>query len=700
MEEEYIQQEVRQSLLVKDYEMAQSADTNQTVLYDYSILFYPETILVKQTQAVNITFFVMFLILVTVAVVANLSTIYVSYTRYLYTWSHVLHHVLTHVVSNLFNIHVPYTRFLYTCSHVIHQVLIYVVSCPKPGTCHVISCPTPGTYTRGLMSYNSSPNLGSNPNFAIISVPVYCETDASDQVTTEADIVDSIRREITELNIGGCSIVRGLFGKELIRRKDKSLVIYIHLLDMKNRLLYRVCLISLACSDLIVAVMSGINNIPKFLLPSHNFFILGEFMCSFMPLLQNTSLLANSMTLSCIAVDRYQMVVQAVRGRWDPGRYVCFGVVAGIWVISAGVASPMYGLYLWITAMIIQDDGVNITILEQYSVFHMCLLDDKTFKYTYFLIVFSFIFLPLLCTFLVLYILVVRYLFLWRRPGSCLSVQNIPGVGETDRKKTLFTFQRPGHKTVVPPTFIVKEVTKKDDGDPPRTFNVDLTDQRTNGNKYSVSRPDGGSTNRTRKSAAQVPANNGRTTHAARKLRTFKIIMALMITFICLRMPSWIFTIYLLNPKSSTGGNFWWNVQNVFSLLVVLNCSVNPFLYCFLNQVLRIYGIFRGWLTRFLGRCRFCRGEKDAREVAVNGAEEDDELAVEGPPQMLMVPRGPYSHQDQEDQPQTGQDKSGSPQGTCSTGVNSNNTSPSLKNRGQQIDPDRCIVQKPFYVYS
>nr|CAD7588402.1 unnamed protein product [Timema genevievae] len=186
--------------------------------------------------------------------------------------------------------------------------------------------------------------------------------------------------------------------------------------ESKNRLLYRVCLISLASSDLIVAVMSGINNIPKFLLPSHNFFILGEFMCSFMPLLQNTSLLANSMTLSCIAVDRYQMVVQAVRGRWDPGKYVCFGVVAGIWVISAGVASPMYGLYLWITAMIIQDDGVNITILEQYSVFHMCLLDDKTFKYTYFLIVFSFIFLPLLCTFLVLYILVVRYLLLWRRP--------------------------------------------------------------------------------------------------------------------------------------------------------------------------------------------------------------------------------------------------------------------------------------------
>nr|CAD7588401.1 unnamed protein product [Timema genevievae] len=168
--------------------IAQSADINQTVFYDESILFYPETILVKQTQAVNITFFVLFLILVAVAVVANLFTIYVSYTRLFALSSTSLKPILWDGgwEGERRGVASQPTKVSFRANK--NRWITETVDGASYRT---------GRVRNHSRKDSVHPTRIQTPNFAIIGIPVYCETDASDQVTTEAGIVESIRTEIT-----------------------------------------------------------------------------------------------------------------------------------------------------------------------------------------------------------------------------------------------------------------------------------------------------------------------------------------------------------------------------------------------------------------------------------------------------------------------------------------------------------------------
>ncbi|XP_063229073.1 pyroglutamylated RF-amide peptide receptor [Bacillus rossius redtenbacheri] len=313
----------------------------------------------------------------------------------------------------------------------------------------------------------------------------------------------------------------------------------------KHRLLYRCCLISLACSDLVIAVCAGLSHFPKFLQAAHNYWVMGEFLCYFLPFLQTATVLANSMTLSCIAVDRYLVVTQAARTYWDPSGFACVACVLTIWTASAGVAFPMYGHYMWMTAAVGGEDG------RPCYLFHMCALTSKDVKNKYFIAVFTIIFLPLLCTFIVLYCLVMRFLWTRKRPGAAKP-------------------------------FI---------GDP--------------------------------KGAAAQPGRD------SRKTRTVKAILALMLTFVCLRMPSWVFLLYASGPARQLVGLGWWLAQNVCSALVVANSAVNPFFYCFLGRVLGAWDALRRRLA----------GE------APSAPPPEAVPAEGGKAAHTMVPRGPYSVQ-------------------------------------------------------
>lgn len=93
------------------------------------------------------------------------------------------------------------------------------------------------------------------------------------------------------------------------------------------------------------------------------------------------------------------------------------------------------------------------------------------------------------------------------------------------------------------------------------------------------------STNSVEEHLKKIRSRN-RNVHVERKIRTFKIIVVLMIVFIICRLPYHIFSILkLLNTYTEPKH---WTITYVFTGLVLLNCALNPFLYTFLNSTLNV----------------------------------------------------------------------------------------------------------------
>lgn len=103
----------------------------------------------------------------------------------------------------------------------------------------------------------------------------------------------------------------------------------------KSRRMYKYCLLSLAVADLMMAIFTGIEHLTT-LSQEMTVWHLGSFMCTFLPFAQITALLVNSITLTCIAIDRYRTIVHAFRIKWNPSPIYCYIVVATIWIISCG----------------------------------------------------------------------------------------------------------------------------------------------------------------------------------------------------------------------------------------------------------------------------------------------------------------------------------------------------------------------------
>lgn len=76
-----------------------------------------------------------------------------------------------------------------------------------------------------------------------------------------------------------------------------------------------------------------------------------------------------------------------------------------------------------------------------------------------------------------------------------------------------------------------------------------------------------------------------------RQVRMFKVILTLIILFFFCRLPSWVFLLYKLGVEEE--GNTHWMLNFIFGLGMMTNCMLNPFLYTFLSETIR--------LTTFLG---------------------------------------------------------------------------------------------------
>ncbi|XP_050308335.1 tachykinin-like peptides receptor 99D [Anthonomus grandis grandis] len=96
------------------------------------------------------------------------------------------------------------------------------------------------------------------------------------------------------------------------------------------------------------------------------------------------------------------------------------------------------------------------------------------------------------------------------------------------------------------------------------------------------------STENTNSSQIRKNLTKKRNLRMERKIRTFKIIIVLILAFLLCRMPYWLFCVIKLYAPIKNG-TIVWKLNLSFTILNLLNCALNPFLYTFLNQTLCVF---------------------------------------------------------------------------------------------------------------
>ncbi|XP_017778879.1 PREDICTED: uncharacterized protein LOC108564367 [Nicrophorus vespilloides] len=104
-----------------------------------------------------------------------------------------------------------------------------------------------------------------------------------------------------------------------------------------------------------------------------------------------------------------------------------------------------------------------------------------------------------------------------------------------------------------------------------------------------------------------------------RKIRTFKIIITLVIVFILCRAPYWIVSICKLMDFFLERDN--WVMLYSFNGLALLNCALNPFLYTFLQFTLQSISRVQNAITDFVSRiCCCCISNTEFEEFETGNA--------------------------------------------------------------------------------
>lgn len=103
-----------------------------------------------------------------------------------------------------------------------------------------------------------------------------------------------------------------------------------------------------------------------------------------------------------------------------------------------------------------------------------------------------------------------------------------------------------------------------------------------------------------------------------RQIRMFKVILVLMAVFFICRLPNWIYVLYKLSHNSQE--NIHWVINYSLGLMVMANCMLNPFLYTFLSETIRLTTFLAGIICGVfspcvkLCKCKTNRSESQERE--------------------------------------------------------------------------------------
>ncbi|GIX93934.1 probable G-protein coupled receptor 83 [Caerostris darwini] len=92
---------------------------------------------------------------------------------------------------------------------------------------------------------------------------------------------------------------------------------------------------NLALSDFMMTILNIPFNVARILLNNWPF---GSFMCSFVPLVQVTSVYVSTFTMTCIAVDRYRVISKPLEPRLRSKQAI--KIILGIWILAILLSLP------------------------------------------------------------------------------------------------------------------------------------------------------------------------------------------------------------------------------------------------------------------------------------------------------------------------------------------------------------------------
>uniref|UniRef100_A0A182KH47 G-protein coupled receptors family 1 profile domain-containing protein n=1 Tax=Anopheles christyi TaxID=43041 RepID=A0A182KH47_9DIPT len=398
----------------------------------------------------------------------------------------------------------------------------------------------------------------------------------------------------------------------------------------EQRHLLRVCMVSLAFSDIAFVTITSIVYLSQFNTEFNSLWTLGELMCTFSPFVQTMAVLVNSITLVAIALDRYMAVRSLVKGVWEPNGWFCVTCGVLIWGLAAGIASPMLTLYEVFDIVVLTTDPQQPhEIVTGYYMATICATDKSKNSY-YFVIVFVVIFLPLLGAFCWLNGVIAKAFWVRRNPiGGLPTVAkkctSSTSCESSNDKKTLTTNVAISHP-------IVERRT------PASVFTSNCTCPHHNttaivGEQATQSDTPAGSPSAQR--PAQGHQSEAISNRRRRQIHMFKAIVVLMLVFFVCRLPMWVFLLVKMVGEANTSA--YWNLHYSFGILAMVNAVLNPLMYTFLTETIRFTLFVKAYCTRACVQpCRNglqrvkggggdfdFRRNRDAKERDSNGSEND-----------------------------------------------------------------------------
>uniref|UniRef100_A0A8C3SEE9 G-protein coupled receptors family 1 profile domain-containing protein n=1 Tax=Chelydra serpentina TaxID=8475 RepID=A0A8C3SEE9_CHESE len=141
-----------------------------------------------------------------------------------------------------------------------------------------------------------------------------------------------------------------------------SLVVYIIIRRKAMRTASNIFICSLACSDLLVTFFC----IPFTLLQNvSSEWLGGPFVCKMVPFIQTTAVVASTLTMTCIAVERYQGIVHPLKMKRQYTNKRTYKMLGFVWTIAVIVGSPM----LYVQTLEVKYDFL-------YNIHHVCCLES------------------------------------------------------------------------------------------------------------------------------------------------------------------------------------------------------------------------------------------------------------------------------------------------------------------------------------
>uniref|UniRef100_A0A182QW88 G-protein coupled receptors family 1 profile domain-containing protein n=1 Tax=Anopheles farauti TaxID=69004 RepID=A0A182QW88_9DIPT len=367
----------------------------------------------------------------------------------------------------------------------------------------------------------------------------------------------------------------------------------------EQRHLLRVCMLSLAFSDIAFVVVTSVVYLSQFNTEFNSLWTLGELMCTFSPFVQTMAVLVNSITLVAIALDRYMAVRSLVKGIWEPNGWFCATCAVLIWGLAAGIASPMLTLYeVYDIVVLTTDSQQPIEIVNGYYMATICATDKSKNSY-YFVIVFVVIFLPLLGAFCWLNGVIARAFWTRRKPvvggelkGPRKCAPSSTGHSSNDKKTLTTVTTHPIVEKRTPASVFTSNCTC------PHHQTTAIVGEQTTQTDAAGVLPSAKQHQQQhqQQSSAQGQPSEAISNRRRRQVHMFKAIVALMLVFFVCRLPMWVFLLVKMVGEANTSA--YWNLHYSFGILAMVNAVLNPLMYTFLTETIRFTLFVKAYCVR------------------------------------------------------------------------------------------------------